>query len=103
MMRLHERREARHDRRRLRRTSQVNKESTMTAAAEIDLLTDPMGPDELRAARAAFGVTLQGMADMLGLTGVHSKDTVRAWESGRNPVSGPAAVAIRLLLERRRA
>lgn len=64
-------------------------------------LNDPMPPAEMLAARHAFGLTQREMALMLGLDGENSKDTVRAWESGKNRVSGPAAIAVRLLLERK--
>ena len=65
-------------------------------------LSDPMSPEEVKAAREAFGMTQREFAILLGLDGKNSKDTVRAWESGsRNPISGPARIAIRLLLERR--
>jgi hypothetical protein len=44
----------------------------------------PLGPDELGRA--------------LGLTARNAGDTVHAWERGRKPVSGPAAVAIAAML-----
>jgi DNA-binding transcriptional regulator YiaG len=58
-----------------------------------------MTPAEIRAARLALGYTQQQLADALGITGEYAADTVRSWESGRRPISGPASVAIRLLLD----
>lgn len=59
----------------------------------------PMQPQELRAA----AVALYGdrgwqsrLADALGVDG----STVRRWLSGAVPVPNPAAVAVRLLLDR---
>ena len=66
-------------------------------------LNSPMGGAEMQAAREVFGMSQREMALMLGLVGAHSKDTVRFWETGKNPVSGPAAIAVRLLLERKLA
>jgi DNA-binding transcriptional regulator YiaG len=57
------------------------------------------GP-EVTAARQALGLTVTGMAKALGL-GPHGRRTVRRWESGETPITGPAKVAITLLLERR--
>ena len=47
----------------------------------------------------ALGLTQQGLADALELDGKYSRDTVRSWENGMRPISGPAKVAIRLLLK----
>ena len=59
-------------------------------------------PDNIRDARRALGFTQSQMADALELEGRFGKDTVRSWESGKRPISGPARVAIRLLLEKAR-
>jgi DNA-binding transcriptional regulator YiaG len=58
-----------------------------------------MNPEEVREARKALGMTQQGLADALELDGKYSRDTVRSWENGMRPISGPAKVAIRLLLK----
>lgn len=59
-----------------------------------------MGPEEVRASREALGLTQQELADALGLGGgVHAKDSVRNWERDKRPISGPARVAIRLMLK----
>lgn len=64
----------------------------------------PMSKAEVRDARLALGFqTQQALADALGLEGTYSKDTIRSWESGKNPISGPARVALRLMLERQKA
>jgi len=60
----------------------------------------PMTPQEVRAARHALGLTLVQLGELLELEGGYAGDTVRSWENGRRPISGPARVAIRLLLER---
>lgn len=57
-----------------------------------------MSPSELKSARKALGLTQQGLADALRLTGTYGKDTVRSWEAGRRPISGPASLAIECLL-----
>jgi DNA-binding transcriptional regulator YiaG len=58
-----------------------------------------MIPAEVKSARLALGYTQQQLADALGITGEYAADTVRSWESGRRPISGPASVAIRLMLD----
>lgn len=58
----------------------------------------PTEPDEIKAARKALGLTQEGLARALGLQGANSKDTVRSWEDGRRPISGPASVAIAYML-----
>lgn len=50
--------------------------------------------DELREFRQAEGLTQEQLAARLGLS---HKDTVRAWEAGKTPVSGPATLAIRIV------
>jgi DNA-binding transcriptional regulator YiaG len=59
-----------------------------------------MHPDDVRNARQSLGLTQSEFASLLELEGKYGKDTVRSWESGKRPISGPARVAIRLLLER---
>jgi DNA-binding transcriptional regulator YiaG len=58
-----------------------------------------MTPAELKAARKALGLTQQGLADALRLTGPYAKDTVRSWESGRRPISGPVQVAVEAMIK----
>jgi DNA-binding transcriptional regulator YiaG len=60
-------------------------------------LTDPA---TVKFARRALGMSLQELADALELEGPNAADTVRFWENGKRTPSGPARVAIRLLLER---
>lgn len=59
-----------------------------------------MTPAEVKDARKRLGLTQQGLADALGLTGEYAADTVRSWEKGRRPITGPAQVAIRLMMEK---
>lgn len=55
-----------------------------------------MTPD-IKAARLALGLTQGGLADALRL-GPNGARTVRRWEAGDIPVTGPASLAIELLL-----
>jgi DNA-binding transcriptional regulator YiaG len=55
-------------------------------------------PQEVRAARAALGLSANGLAEALRL-GKGGGRTVRRWESGQVPISGPATVAIQLMLK----
>ena len=57
-----------------------------------------MTPDELKAARAALGLTQVGLAAVFG---VH-KDTVARWEQGRYPVPHWLHVALRSLQKPRK-
>lgn len=64
-----------------------------------EALTAPMTPAEVKAARLALGFKSQeALADALGLEGKYRKDTVRSWESGRVPISGPSRLALRMML-----
>jgi DNA-binding transcriptional regulator YiaG len=60
-------------------------------------------PNTIRDARRALGFTQSQLAHALELLGPYGKDTVRAWESGKRPISGPARAAIRLMLEKAEA
>ena len=60
-----------------------------------------MTPAEFRAARKALGLSANGMAEALRL-GKGGGRTVRRWESGETPVTGPVSVAVELLLRTRR-
>jgi DNA-binding transcriptional regulator YiaG len=70
-------------------------------------LPPPSGPwtaEQVAAARAALGLTQAELADALelgeGLKAKNGKDTVRNWERGARPITGPARVAIRFMLAR---
>lgn len=56
-----------------------------------------MTPADIIAARKALGLTQSQMAEALRL-GPNGSRTVRRWEKGEIPVSGPASVAIELML-----
>lgn len=56
-----------------------------------------MSPQQLRAARREMGLTTYELAEILRM-GVHGSRTVRRWEDGELPVTGPASVAIEALL-----
>jgi DNA-binding transcriptional regulator YiaG len=55
-----------------------------------------MTPLEIKAARIALGMNQRELAEALRVAG---EATIRSWESGRRPISGPAAVAIELMLK----
>jgi DNA-binding transcriptional regulator YiaG len=55
-----------------------------------------MRPLEIRAARLALGMNQREFAEALRVSG---EATVRSWESGRRAISGPATVAIELMLK----
>jgi DNA-binding transcriptional regulator YiaG len=57
-----------------------------------------VSPAEIRSARKALGLSTNGMAEALRL-GKGGGRTVRRWESGETPISGPASLAIELLLK----
>lgn len=58
-----------------------------------------MTPEQVKDARLQLGMTQAQLAHALGLVGDTAKDTVRQWESGRRPISGPAAQCLRYLLK----
>lgn len=58
-----------------------------------------MTTPEVRAARHALGMTTKALAEALRL-GANGGRTVRRWESGETPISGPAQVAIEMMIAR---
>ena len=60
-----------------------------------------MTPSEVKAARLAMGMTQAQLATALELS-ADGKRTIRHWETdgGKYRITGPARVAIRLLMER---
>jgi DNA-binding transcriptional regulator YiaG len=58
-----------------------------------------MTPETFREARKALGLSANGMAEALKL-GKGGGRTVRRWESGETPITGPVAVAIGLMMEK---
>lgn len=58
-----------------------------------------MSPEEVKAARLELGLTQAELAERLRLSGANAGDTVRSWESGKRPISGPAQVAIEYMLK----
>ena len=59
-----------------------------------------MTPDAIRTARRALGLSANGLAEALRL-GKGGGRTVRRWEAGDTPISGPASLAIELLIRQR--
>lgn len=58
-----------------------------------------MTPDDIARARKRLSLTAAGLGRALELEGRDPGLTVRRWETGMTPISGPARVAIRLMLE----
>lgn len=56
-----------------------------------------MTPADIKSARQRLGLTQQGLAEALRL-GPNGERTIRRWEQGDVPVTGPASLAIELLL-----
>lgn len=61
-----------------------------------------LSPEQVRQARAKLGLSAAGLAQALQL-GANGGRTVRRWEAGECPCTGPAVVAIELLLRDRAA
>ena len=57
-------------------------------------------PGEFRAHRDALGLTAASLADLL-LLGQGGGRTIRRWESGASPISGPVSIALKLLVAQR--
>ena len=57
-----------------------------------------MSPEEVREFRRSEGLTQAQLAAKLRLK---HKDTLRAWEAGKTPVSGPASLAMRMIAKLR--
>lgn len=51
-----------------------------------------MTPERMRAIRRRLGVTQKEMANYLRLAPKGGADTIRSWEAGRRPPSGPVTV-----------
>jgi len=54
-------------------------------------------PAEIRAAREALGYSQTELAEALQM-GPNGADRIREWEQGKRPITGPASVAIRLMV-----
>lgn len=55
-----------------------------------------MSPEQVRTARRALGLSQTGLAGVLRL-GPNGERTIRRWEQGNVPITGPASVALELL------
>lgn len=53
-----------------------------------------MSPTELKAIRQRYGLTQTELADLLRIS---DRKTIRRWESGERPVSGPASIVLELM------
>lgn len=63
---------------------------------------DTVTPAEVKSARQLLGLSQAGLAERLRL-GANGERTIRRWEAGDVPVTGPASLAIELLVAARRA
>jgi DNA (cytosine-5)-methyltransferase 1 len=54
-------------------------------------------PPEIKAARQRLGLSQGGLAERLRL-GPNGERTVRRWESGETPITGPASLALEFLM-----
>ena len=57
-----------------------------------------MQPGELRAARHSLNLSQNELGEWLLLTGNAPGYTVRMWELGKRPISGPVSVAVEAFL-----
>jgi DNA-binding transcriptional regulator YiaG len=57
-----------------------------------------LAPAEIKAARFALGLSLRGMAEIVGLSSSNGADRLLDYEEGRLPISGPVSQCIRLWL-----
>lgn len=56
-----------------------------------------MTPQEFKAARKQLGLSIEQMSEALRM-GVNGGRTIRRWEAGDIPVTGPAQVAVEYML-----
>lgn len=56
-----------------------------------------MTPKEIKSIRVSLGLTQSGLAEALRL-GPNGERTVRRWETGDIPITGPATLALECLL-----
>jgi DNA (cytosine-5)-methyltransferase 1 len=56
-----------------------------------------MKPSEIKVARKRLGLSQQGLAEALRL-GPNGERTVRRWEAGDVQITGPASLALELLV-----
>lgn len=53
---------------------------------------------DLKWARAMLGMTVNDLSDVLRLSYKNGSRTIRRWETGEVPITGPAQVAIEAML-----
>jgi DNA-binding transcriptional regulator YiaG len=58
-----------------------------------------MTPAQIKRIRASLGLTQRGLADALRLAPKGGMRTVRGWEAGETPISGPASLALEYLVK----
>lgn len=56
-------------------------------------------PTEVKAARQRLGLSQQELAEVLRL-GPNGERTIRRWEQGDVPITGPASLALEMLVEK---
>jgi len=58
-----------------------------------------MTPDQIRQVRRALGLSQAELAKVLRMS-PDSGRTIRRWESGETPITGPASLALEMLAEK---
>jgi len=53
-----------------------------------------MTPTELKAIRQRYGLSTRELAELLRIS---DQRTIRRWEAGDNPISGPASIVLELM------
>lgn len=56
-----------------------------------------MKPSKIRAMRREMGMTQRELAAALRLQPASGRNTVRDWETGKRPITGPASMALECL------
>ena len=60
---------------------------------------DVRTPEDVKAARAKLGMTLNQLAHALRMSPKNGERTIRRWEDGDYPVPGPAQIALETLVK----
>lgn len=69
----------------------------MDAALKSPPLPPPMDGARVMRIRRGLGLTRKQLARVLRMHGPHAHETVKRWETGEAPVTGPASVALELM------
>lgn len=53
-----------------------------------------MTPTEVKSIRQRFGLT---QSELAGILRLEARDTIRKWETGARPVTGPASIILEMI------